>query len=108
MKALVAGALRSHRYLVWQADAGVDWLVGGREHEVDPLVRLNGAVGVGVRSTLFSLELANVMRLQEPSRTLHTGAFATTLWLQHFWLTAAASLSHEGDFGITTSAGYGW
>lgn len=99
---------RSHRRVVWQTDGGVDWLMGGREREVDPLLRLNAALGIGVRSTMFSAELSNTVRLAEPSRSLHVGALAATIWLQHLWLTSAASLSHDGEFGITTAAGYGW
>lgn len=94
-----------YRRLVLQADAGIDWAMGGRGDGLDPLARVNVAAGYGVRSLLISLEASNVARVLDPSERLHALALGTTLWLGDVWLNGALSLSSEASAGVLLGGG---
>jgi hypothetical protein len=96
---------RSFSHMILQGDGGVDWLLGGQS-SFDPLVRLNAGVGLGVRSGMLSIELANVVRASDPKQHLHTLGLGGTFWFEQLWLTLSASSSLEGHVALTGSMGY--
>lgn len=106
--ALRTGAtlVKQQRYLVFQADAGVDWLFGGQQSSVDALLRANAAVGFGFRSAMISLELANALRVSSPSRQLHAVSSGLTFWFAYGWVTGSVSYGTAGDTAIGLSVGY--
>lgn len=96
---------RSYSRLIVQADAGVDWLLGGQA-AFDALLRANAGAGVGMRSALLSVELSNALRVTEPTRRIHTLGVGGTFWMEQLWLTLFASSSFEGNIALTGSVGY--
>jgi hypothetical protein len=94
-----------YRRVVLQADGGLDWAIGGRDSAVDPLARLNVGVGFGMKSLMVSIELANVMRLLEPSEYLMSLSAGPTLWLGDVWLNGTMSVSNEAETGVLIGGG---
>jgi hypothetical protein len=101
-----ASLTRGSRRFVVQADAGVDWLLGGRDHAFDAMLRANAAAGVGVKSLLFSVELSNAVRVSDPSMRVHTIGLGGTLWLDHAWLSSVFTQSFDGHSAFTGVVGY--
>jgi hypothetical protein len=101
-----ASITRSQTHVVLQGDAGIDWLLGGESSSVDALVRANAGIGVGVRSARLTHELANTMRVSDPSRQHHMIGRGGTVWLNSIWFTAFGSRSFDGNTAITGSVGY--
>lgn len=97
-----ASLTRRRRYLVLEGDAGVDWVLDGQRAPVEPVLRANAGLGIGVRAGLVSLEISNAVLASDPSRRLTAVGVAGTAWLAGFWLTATAaeSLDSQGQFSI--------
>lgn len=100
-----ASLTRSHSRFVLQGDTGVDWVIGGTQ-PFDALLRANGAVGVGARSMMLSLESSNTIRLSDPSRRLHGLAVGGTFWINKAWAAVHGATTIDGHVTLTGSLGY--
>ena len=106
--AVRTGASLTHQRerLVLQGDAGIDWLLGGPNSSLDALARANAGVGLGFQSVLVGLEVANTVRISEPSRHLHVMGVSGTFWVNQIWCTGFASRSLDGEMAVTGAIGY--
>lgn len=92
-----ASVSRSLTAIVLRADAGVDLVLGDQVRPVDPVGRLDAAVGVGVRLVSLTFELSNAMLLAEPSRRLTATAFGGSVWFNGLWFTATLARATTGE-----------
>ncbi len=100
-----ASVTREREHLVVQADAGVDWLVGGQA-TIDALVRANAAVGFGMRAGVISVELSNTMRVSDPALRVHALGLGGTFWFERMSLSGLFSLASAGTSALTFTVGY--
>ena len=101
-----ASLTRTRHFLVLQGDAGIDWIVGDDDRPIDPLLRANAGIGIGLRSAVASVQLSSAMLAADPSRALGAVAFAVTLTLAGVWVTGAASESTRGSGQLSLGVGY--
>ena len=90
--------------LLVQADAGIDWLLGGDEHGFDALGRANIGIGFGSRSTMLTAELDNVL-LMSSQQQFHTLALGGTIAISTVWVSASMVFSYAGTTSFLGSVG---
>jgi len=88
-----------------QADAGIDWLLGGDEQGFDPLGHANVGIGFGSHSTMVTAELANALRFTG-TESFETVALGGTIVYSSAWLTASLVFSFAGTTSFLGSVGY--
>ena len=93
-----AAFVRRMRYVVLQADAGADAIVGGRDRPVDGLLLGDLGAGVGMRAAMVGVELTNAMLLSDPSRSMSAAALSGTFWFAGAWLTASVVHAFDGTY----------
>ncbi|NVB77636.1 MAG: hypothetical protein HOV81_04515 [Kofleriaceae bacterium] len=101
-----ASITHKRQRLVLQGDGGIDWLLGGPNSSLDALARLNAGVGLGFRSLMVGVEVANTLRMSEPSRHIHVMGVSGTFWINHMWVTGFAASSLDGETSVTGALGY--
>lgn len=97
---------RVGRRFVFQADAGIDWLLGGASAAFEPFARANAAVGFGGRSGLIGVEVANTVSITDLDHRLHGAGLSGGVRLMGIWVSALLSYSINGDAAFTTGLGY--
>lgn len=96
---------RGRQYFVLQGDTGIDWIAGSA-NGFDALARLNLGVGVGIRSLMLSAELANTVRITDPSRRMHGVGMSSTVWVNKTWLMVSMLFASEGHTTLSGAVGY--
>jgi hypothetical protein len=91
---------------VVQADAGLDSLLGGDEHELGVLGRANLGIGFGSRSTMLTAELDNSLPVTEGLPRLHALALGGTVTYSMVSISACLVFSYAGTTSFLTSVGY--
>lgn len=101
-----ANFTRVGKRFVFQADAGIDALLGGEPSAFDALARANIGVGFGSRSALISAEVTNTLSITDLDRRLHAFGLGGGARVQSFWLTGLLSYGISGGVAATASVGY--
>jgi hypothetical protein len=91
---------------VTQADAGIDWLLGGDDQGFDPLGRANIGVGFGSRSTMLTAELDNAIHLSGSGSDFHAVALGGTIAFSAVWISASLAFSFASTTSVLASVGY--
>ncbi|MBL0219918.1 MAG: hypothetical protein IPQ07_39385 [Myxococcales bacterium] len=97
---------RSLKRFVVQADAGIDWLLGGEPSALDALARFDLGLGFGSRAALLELELTNTMSIADLDRRLHGIGFGGGVRVYRVWLSAIVTYCISNDLAITAGVGY--
>jgi hypothetical protein len=97
---------RSMNRLVVQADAGIDWMLGGEPAALDALARLNLGLGFGSRAAVLQVELTNTLSISHVDRRLHGVGFGGGVGVVGVWLSGMVTYCVSNDVAITAAVGY--
>lgn len=101
-----ASITASRGIFLLQADAGLDWLLGGDEAGLDALGRANIGLGLGNRSTMLTAELDNAVHLSGQHTRFHALALGGTLRYPAVWVSASLVFSFAGTTSFLGSVGH--